>query len=202
MSAKNPKPKILSVVRSDTYVEIRRQVSTSSEQKKTPDPKKPGETATTTVHSSREFKEKSHEAPLPAFDEALQRLSSVACNMLGVPAEWKKGITVIGLFLTYTESGVRTAVISFVKNLDATGSLHPLKTPAFQVDDGKKTEDGRRQCAKSHAEDVIDFIKQAQKYAEGERSQQLLDFEEEGDEDEKDNVEQLPGMAAGADGDN
>ncbi len=201
MSTKTPKPKILSVTRSDTYVEIRRQVATSTEQKTTPDPKDPGKTETKTVHSSREFKEKSHEAPLPAFDEAMQQLAGVVCNILSVPPDWKKGVTVTALHLTYTETGVRTAVVSFVKNIDATGSLHPMKTPAFQIDDDKKDAKGRRQCAKKHAEDVIEFIKQAQKYADGDRSQQLLEFEDEGggEPEDDDKITQLPGLAAGGD---
>lgn len=121
--------------------------------------------------------------------------------MLEVGAEWKKGITIVGISITYTESNVRTAVVSFVKSISATNALHPMKTPAFQIDDGKKADDGRRQCAKGHADDVIDFIKEAQKYAEGERSQTLLDFEDGGDEDDEeekgDKTAPLPFTPAG-----
>lgn len=201
MKNKVPKPKILSVTRSDTAIIIRRQVHSSSEQKTTPDPKAPGKTETKVVSSSREYTEKSHEAPLPAFDEALQKLSGLVCNVLETGADWKKGIAIVGIALTYTETGVRSVVVSFTKAISATeGGIHPMKTPAIQIDDGKKTADGRRQCAKGHAEDVVDFIKQAQRYSDGERSQQLLDFEDEGEEDgDDDKIEHLPGMAGGSD---
>lgn len=183
---KPQKPKILKVVRTDAFVKIRQELAKSSEQKNGPDPDKPGETKTKLVTSSSEFEETAHETPLPAFDEALQALADVVCNVMELGQGYKKGITVTGLALSYTNSNVRTAVISFVKEFNATSSSHPMKTQAFQIDDGKKADDGRRQCAKKHAELVVDFIKQAQKYAAGERSQQLLKFEEDdGDDDDK-----------------
>lgn len=179
---KPQKPKILKVVRTDAFVKIRQESSRSSEQKNGPDPDKPGETKTKTVTSSSEFEETAHEAPLPAFDEALQALADAVVNVMELGQGYKKGLTVTGIALSYTNSNVRTAVISFVKEFNATSSSHPMKTQAFQIDDGKKADDGRRQCAKKHAEAIVDFIKQAQRYAAGERSQQLLKFEEESTE--------------------
>ncbi len=200
MSTKNTKPKILTVVRSDAFIEIRHEVAKTSEQKTVPDKDKPGEPKTKLVTSSSEFREKAHEAPLPAFDAALQALADVIVNILGVGQAWKKGISVVSLHLTYTESNVRTAVIGFVKQIDATSGLHPMKTPAFQIDDGKKSDDGRRQCAKKHADAVIEFIKEAQRYAAGERSQQLLKFEDDGaeEEGEDDKTIPMPGVASEA----
>lgn len=197
---KDPKPKILKVVRTDAFVKIRQEVHRSSEQQTTPDKDNPGKAKTQLVTSTRELEETAHEAPLPAFDDALQALSGVAANILGCPKEWTKGITVVALGLTYTEQGIRSAQVSFVKEMKAIeDGLHPMKTPFFQIDDGKTPAQGRRQCAKGHAEQVIEFIKEAQRYANGERSQQLLKFEEEGDDGDDGKIEKLPGIGDAAD---
>lgn len=179
------KPKILKVVRTDAFVKVRVETSRQSEQKAAPDPKKPGETKTKEVTSFEENEITAHEAPLPAFDEALQALGPVAAKALEVPPEWAKNVVVVSVAISYTEHNIRSAVIGFVKSINATASLHPLKTPSFQIDDGKTPEQGRRQCTPSHAEKVADFLKEAQRYAAGERSQQLLNFEEDEDDDDK-----------------
>ncbi len=197
---KPKKPKILRVVRTDDFVKIRSEVLQSTEQKSTPDPKKPGETKTKEVTSSEFIEVEAHEAPLPAFDRALQALAAVAAKQLETPPDWKKGVTVTSFLITHTKSGVRSCAIFFHKNLDATAGLHPMKTPVFQIDDGKTPDEGRRQCAEKHAELVDDAITQAQRYAMGERSQQMLNLKEEEDDDDK--IEQLPGMTAGEDGNN
>lgn len=180
-AAKQQKPRILKVVRTDSFVKILHEISKQTEQKTVPDPKEPGKTSTKEVTSTEINEITAHEAPLPAFDAALQELSDVVVNVMELGAGYKKGINVGAVSISYDKAGMRTAVISFTKSLDATGSLHPLKTPAFQIDDGKEASTGRRQCAKKHAEAVVELIKQAQRYALGERSQQLLDFEDKTD---------------------
>jgi hypothetical protein len=192
--SKPAKPKILKVVRTDSFVKIRQELHRSSEQKTAPDKNNPGLPTTKTVNSSSEVEETAHEAPLPAFDTALQALAAVACNVMGLGAPYAKGVNVVSVALSYTNTGIRTAVIGFTKQMDSVDGQHPMKTPAFQIDDGKKPEDGRMQCAKQHAETVKDFIKQAQRYAAGERSQQLLKFDESDDEDvqEDDDTAPLP----------
>lgn len=180
------KPKILKVVRTDAFVKVRYETERKSEQTTANDPEKPGQSKTKTVTSFEEMELTAHEQPLEAFDTALQDLAAVAAKVLDAPPEWKNGISVVSVAISYTESNIRSAVISFVKNLNATASLHPIKTPAFQIDDGKQGE-GRRQCTPGHADKVIEFIKQAQRYAAGERSQTLLKFQDdEGGEGEAD----------------
>lgn len=192
------KPKILKVVRTDAFVKVRVETSRQSEQKTAPDPKKPGETKTKEVTSFEENEITAHEAPLPAFDEAFQALAPVAAKVLEVTPDWAKNVTVVSVTVSYTEHNIRSAVIGFVKSINATASLHPLKTPAFQIDDGKTPEQGRRQCTPSHAEKVADFLKEAQRYAAGERSQQLLNFEEDEAEEDEDSVDPLPGLGKDA----
>lgn len=198
MATKEPKPKILKVVRTDAFVEIHREVSSSTELT-TPNPDKPGETTKKTVTNSRNLKEKAHEAPLPAFDTAMQDLAGVAAKILDCPPEWRKTITVVSVSVSYTEHGIRSVSISFAKSISATGKLHPMKTPVVQVDDGKTEDQGRSQLAEKHAQAVKDFLKEAQRYAAGERSQTLLDFEEEDDAPEAAEPD-LPGIPEGEEG--
>ena len=192
-------PKILKVVRTDAFVKIRHETERQSEQKTAPDPQEPGKEKTKTVTSFEELELTAHEEPLPAFDETLQALAAVAAKVLDATPDWAKGINVISVSISYTESGVRSAVIGFVKNLNATASLHPMKTPAFQIDDGKGSGETRRQCTPGHADKIVAFLKQAQKYAAGERSQTLLKFKDDEAEEAKDNVLKLPGMVEAED---
>lgn len=127
-----------------------------------------------------------HDAPLQKFDDALQALAAVSAKVLEVPAEWASGITVQTLDLSYTKAGTRSAQVFFTKALDATTCQHPLKTPTFQIEDGGKGEDSRRQCSPKHSEFVLDMIKQAVAYAGGKRQQMQLGFDEKkGDESAK-----------------
>ncbi len=160
---------------------------------------KPGDKATDQpgtkqVTSFSEMKEKTHEAPLPAFDAALQALGRVAGVVMGAGADWGgQGVEVTGVAMSYTEHGVRSAQVLFTKQLLGGASTHPMKTPVFQMDDGKSADQGKRQCAPKHAEAIADFLKEAQRYAAGERSQELLDFQDD-EEDDDDKIERLPGI--------
>ncbi len=193
---KDPKPKILKVVRTDAFVQITREVSRTTEQVAEPkaDAKAGDKPGTKQVTSFSQMREKTHEAPLPAFDEALQALARVAGVVMGAGSDWgDKGVEVTGIAMSYTEHGIRSAQILFTKSLLAGMSTHPMKTPVFQIDDGKSADQGKRQCAPKHTEAILDFLKEAQRYAAGERSQELLDFQTD-DEEDDDNIEQLPGM--------
>lgn len=134
-----------------------------------------------------------HEAPLKKFDDALKALGPVAAKVLELPATYADGITVQTLTLSYTKNGTRSAQIFFTKALDATSTQHPMKTPTFQVDDGGKDEDTRRQCTPSHAKAVQEMIDRAEDYANGKRQQMLLTFKEEAAKG-KGKLEMLPGL--------
>ncbi len=112
---------------------------------------------------------------------------------MGCPSDWSEGIEVVSLSLSYTENGTRTAIISFSKKLLKGTAFHPLKTPAFQIEDDKSDASQKRQCQPKHADLVVDVIKEAQRYVLGERGQGILGFKEE-EKPETDNIEQLPGM--------
>lgn len=115
-----------------------------------------------------------HDAPLEKFYDAMKGLAPVVASIMEVPSEWAAGITVNKLSISYTKNGTRSATIQFTKVLDRTTCQHPLKTPMFQIDDGGKGEDTRRQCTPKHAAAVEEMIKRAEDYANGKRSQMQL----------------------------
>lgn len=199
MATRAPKPKILFVKRADKFVIITHESKRASEQvvdvEKSKASKAEDKPATGLRESHEHIDLKAFEAPLPAFDESLRALGPVVAKAMGCDPAWgQEGIEIVGFSLSYTESGIRTVEINFAKSLLGGSKLHPLKTPAFQIDDGKTTEDGKRQCTPKHAELVVDAIKEAQRYVLGERSQELLNFKETAEEGNDDKIEQLPGM--------
>lgn len=148
-------PKLLKITRDDSFVEYRQEVQrtgTAEEQ-----------TVTT------------HEAPLPSFDEALQKLGPIACVVLGIGPKYAEGVTVRSLSISYTKAGTRSASISFVKTLDIPQVSHPLKTPLFRFDDSAEGENGgRREVTPKQSEHIEAMIEQAEMYIAGKRQQQIL----------------------------
>jgi len=153
--------KILKVIRNESFVRFVREV---------------------TVTKGTEEKQDitAHEAPLPAFDKALQALADVAVNILEVGQDYKQGMAIVSVSISHTKAGTRSVSLAFVKKIDATGTEHRLDTPVFQIDDARKGEEGgqRRQCSKKHAELVGDFLDEAVKYANGKRAQQMLPLDD------------------------
>lgn len=122
-----------------------------------------------------------HEAPLAEFDQALANLAPVAAKVLELPPDYAVGISVHTLSLTYTKQGTRTATLTFKKQLDSTLSMHPMATPAFQIDDGGTGEDTRRQCTPKHAAAIVRMIEAAEAYANGSRQQMQLGLKDKPD---------------------
>ena len=149
---------------------------------------KPGDPSRS-IQGTEERETTAHEAPLKAFDAALQALGPVAISVLEITPTYRKGMEVIGVEFSYTKQGIRSAAILFVKNLAINdGAAHKFKTPMFQFDDGKTPEEGRRACTKGQADALCEVIKQTERYANGDRQQKLLKFEaapETDPEDEK-----------------
>lgn len=187
----------MSVQRADKFVLIDHESKRNTEQvvdvAKSKDQKPADKAATSARESFERIGLKAYEAPLPSFDKALQALGSAVGVIMGAGSDWgQTGVEITALHVSYTEHGIRSAQIVFTKSLLKGSSTHPLKTPFFQIDDGKSNDQGKRQCAPSHAEAIIEFIKEAQRYVLGERSQEMLNFKEP---EAAGSIEQLPGMA-------
>lgn len=197
MSTKKPtKPKILFVKRTDNFVQIRHEALQTRERAvdvdKQKNQKAGDKPATKEVTSTEEIDLTAHDAPLESFDKALQSLAPVVAKVMDCDPEWAGKVEITSLSVSHTENGTRTATVAFTRPLLAGASVHPLKTPAFQIEDDKATGE-KAQVTPGHAERVVAVIKEAQRYVLGERSQQTLGFEEQDEDDDK--IEQLPGMA-------
>lgn len=194
MATKPTKPKILFVKRTDSSVQIRHEAMNTREQKvdveKTKNQPAGAAPKTKEVQSSEEIDLTAHDAPLESFDKALQALGVVAAKQLDCDGDWAGKIEVVSLSVSYNERNVRTAVINFTKPLLQGTAIHPMKTPAFQIEDDKQGE--RRQCTENHGDRIIAVLKEAQRYVLGARGQGVLGFED--DEEDDDKIEQLPGM--------
>lgn len=168
------KLKILKITRTDSFVQIRHEVTGYTV--KTNAPGAAGGVKEATGTEERDIT--AHEAPMKSFDKALQALTDVVANILETGEEWKKGIVIKTVAFSYTKKGTRSAAIFFTRDLDATETAHRMSTPFFQIDDAAEGEEGRRQCAKEHAKAIAKVISEAEKYADGERDQRMLPLDD------------------------
>lgn len=167
--------KILSITRDKTFIEYEQEIKGQ----------KANDTETRVTH----------EAPLPAFDKALQKLTTVVCYILGTGQQWGDEVVVRGLSLSYTVKGTRSAQITFARTLSATGKDHPMKTPVFQFDEPADGEDDERECSGKHAELIDAMLEHAEAYIKGDRAQAILAFEKPAKKPAKDkNQAELPGV--------
>lgn len=160
--------KLLRIMRTDSLVRYRHEVT--GETTKANSSKKQGETEDYTGTEERDVI--AHDAPLKKFDDCLQALRKVAAKVLECPPDWAETVVVKSLSISHTKNGTRSASIGFTKSIHSTSSLHGMATPFFRIDDDK--EEGRRQCAPTHADMVVDMIREAEKYANGKRQQMQL----------------------------
>jgi hypothetical protein len=120
-----------------------------------------------------------HEAPLPELQEAFARLAPVFCEILEVEPGWAEGLNVTRLSISYTKAGTRSIRMRATKQLDCRRDyLHVIDAPMVQIDKPADGESGEIQIEKKHVERVLHAIKEAERYANGERSQALLNFDE------------------------
>lgn len=125
-----------------------------------------------------------HEAPVPEFDKAFQKLSSIAANISELADD--AGVTVKNFAIDRTKYGTKSCTIAFTKELDATHTAHAMDTPQFRIDPPADSEQGARECSPAQAKQIYAMIELAEKYVDGDRSQQLLPFPnaKKDDEDE------------------
>lgn len=128
----------------------------------------------------KEFAEKAHDAPLPAFDTALKKLAYVIADVMDLPGNWCKDIIVTKINLTYTVNGTRSAVIFFNRPFfPKKKKLKGFQTPSFQFDQPSGDEKEPRECNKTSANLVEAFLKQAIAYKNGERLEVAMDIKDD-----------------------
>lgn len=138
--------------------------------------------------NTRKFTDTILEEPLPEFSKAIADLIPVAINVCEFEKSYSSGLVVVGLSIHYTKQGSRSVILHMTKKLEEFDTLWKFNTPQFHVD---KPEDGESfvmEVKPNQAAKVLTAIFQAEKYRDGERSQQLLFdsavTEEQGGEDE------------------
>ncbi|MDB6080163.1 MAG: hypothetical protein JWO82_3910 [Akkermansiaceae bacterium] len=118
------------------------------------------------------------EKPLPECYEAFGALRPVACEVMGWAKSYVEGLDITKLSLTVTKNGTRAVSLGLQKALDTIGGhLHPMATPFFKIDPPGDGESGKLEVSPKSAELVKTALREAERYIEGERSQQILDFD-------------------------
>jgi len=121
-----------------------------------------------------------HEAPLPELTDAFGKLGAVFCEILELPSDYATGLTVNRIQVTRTKGGTRSVCFRATKQLDIrTDYLHTLTTPFVQIDKPAEGESGEIQVESKHVKAIVKALNECERYAEGERSQQLLSFDKD-----------------------
>lgn len=120
-----------------------------------------------------------HEAPLPELSAAFAKLAPVICEIIEVEPSWADGLSITRLAISYTKAGTRSVKFKCNKQLECRKDfLWKLDTPMVQVDKPADGESGQIDIEdKKHLKLIFEAIKQAERYANGERSQSLLNFD-------------------------
>ncbi|MFT3992419.1 MAG: hypothetical protein QM680_13525 [Luteolibacter sp.] len=120
-----------------------------------------------------------HEAPLPELTNAFAELGKVMCDICEWPADYVSGLSVFRLTISYTKHGTRSVKFKATKQLNCRREfLHKLDSPMVQIDKPADGESGEIQLDAKSVALVAIAIKEAERYAKGERSQTLLNFDE------------------------
>lgn len=118
------------------------------------------------------------EEPLDSLTKAWDKLKTVFCEVLELDSSYTEGLTITKMAIRRTKQGTRSVVLSATKQLECRRDfLHKLQTPCFQVDAAAEGESGGVEVEKKLATLVTKAIHESERYMEGHRSQQMLDFE-------------------------
>lgn len=124
-----------------------------------------------------ESKITAEEAPLPEFTAAFAKLPAVYCEIME-HSEWAAGLSIVGLSISRTKAKTRSVILHGKKQLELRKDfLHPVQSPMVRIDDLAEGESGPVKLSDELVEIIEEAITQAERYMNGERSQQRLDFD-------------------------
>lgn len=119
------------------------------------------------------------EMPLDSFNKAIDGLKKVFIDVLELPTDYIEGLTITSMSIRRTKLGTRSVILGATKQLECRRDfLHKISTPCFQVDPAADGESGGIEIEKKLANIVTKAIHESERYMGGERSQQLLDFDQ------------------------
>jgi hypothetical protein len=130
------------------------------------------------INDTVESKITAKEEPLPTLTKAWDGLKAVFVNILELPDDYVDGLTITKLSIRRTKAGTRSVTMEATKQLECRQSfLHTLTTPCVQIEPSADGESGAVEIEKKLAAAVMKAIHESERYMEGDRSQQLLDFD-------------------------
>lgn len=128
-------------------------------------------------HEERNVKAK--EEPLAELNEAFSALPKYFCEIMALPASWCEGLVVDEITVKRTVNGTRSVQLRAKKNLDTIGgNLHTVDAPFAKIDQPGDGESGEQQVSNEARAAILKALHECERYAKGDRSQQLLNFEE------------------------
>lgn len=120
-----------------------------------------------------------HEAPLEELTTSFAKLSPVFCDILEVEPSWSDGLSIYRMSISHTKAGTRSVRFYATKQLNCRRDfLHKVQSPMVQIDKPADGESGEVQLEKKAVALVLKAIKAAEDYADGKRSQTLLNFDD------------------------
>ena len=121
-----------------------------------------------------------HEAPLPELTNAFAALNAVFCDVMEFEPIYKDGLNVTRIGISYTKAGTRSIRMKATKQLECRKDfLHKMDCPMIQIDPPADGESGQVDIEdKKLLKLVMKAIKAAEDYANGKRSQTLLNFDD------------------------
>lgn len=130
--------------------------------------------------STEERRTTAHEAPLDSLTKSFAALGAVFCQIMEVPPDWSTGLTITKITVSRTKSGTRSVKFRGKKQLDVRREmLHTVDSPMVQIDKPGDGESGEVQVDGKAVKLISKAIQEAERYANGERSQKLLNFDED-----------------------
>lgn len=118
------------------------------------------------------------EAPLPELNEAFANLPKVIAQLMGWQQEYAAEMIVTKLALSHTKHETRSVAFTFSVPITATGGEHhTLDTPFIRIDSPADGESGKKEVDAKQSKVIETAIHECERYAKGERSQQVIDFE-------------------------
>lgn len=130
--------------------------------------------------SEEEHKVTAYEQPLPDLSQSFGELPKVLCEAMAFSKGYISGMVVDQLAIRRTKNGTRAIQLRGLKSLETIGGEpHKITAPWVKIDKPEDGESGEVQLKSPAIELVEAAITAAEAYAQGQRSQELLNFDED-----------------------
>jgi hypothetical protein len=138
-----------------------------------------------------DFRIRSNDNPLPAFNLSLDALNPLVCSIVEVAPNWNTNLKVTGISVGEMRD-VKTVSVNVQKSLTLSGKVLELSTPAALLSTPKTEGAITEPLTAEQAELVAEVIEQAKRYVKGDRAQGTLDLEGDDDDDDDSTPDATP----------